>query len=42
MPFTGSLLSGESSIAIKIRLLKEYGGLDEAGGRDCVGVEDSS
>lgn len=32
MPFTGSLFSGESSIAMKIKLLKEYGGLQEAGG----------
>lgn len=30
MPLTGSLFSGESSIAMKIRLLKEYGGLQEA------------
>lgn len=38
MPLTGSLFSGESSIAMNIRLLKEYGGLQEAavwtGGRD--------
>lgn len=32
MSFTGSFLCGESSIAMKIRLLKEYGGFDEAGG----------
>ncbi|TNN50086.1 hypothetical protein EYF80_039692 [Liparis tanakae] len=42
MSFTGSLLSDESSIAMKIRLLKEYGGLDEAGGRGRAGTEDSS
>lgn len=30
MPLTGSLFSGESSIAMNIRLLKEYGGLQEA------------
>lgn len=30
MSLTGSLLLGDSSMAINIRLLKEYGGLDEA------------
>lgn len=42
MSFTGSLFSVESSNAMKIRLLKEYGGLDEEGGGGRAGAEDSS
>lgn len=41
MSFTGRLLWGESSIAMKIRLLKEYGGLDEEVGGGLEGCESS-
>lgn len=42
MSLTGSLLLGESSMAMNIRLLKEYGGLDVALHGGCGGSRDSS